>query len=363
MTKVLVTGGAGFIGSHLVDKLISDDHEVIVIDSLEKQVHEKLPDYLNPRAEYYFGRFRDVPLLTILMDGIDYVFHCASKVGVAQSQSKIFEFVDKNINDTAYLFQKCIHSSVKKLILSASMAPYGEGAYTCETHGELAVSPRNEKDMVKKDFSCHCPICYQRFPKTYVPLHAVSKAPKNIPITEKWPFSSLSFYGITKRTQEELLHLFGRISGIKTIALRYFSVYGSRQAIGNPYAGPIPIFIDNAANNKKLIIFEDGQQSRDFIHVSDVAIANIMAMNSDCSQKSFNIATGNSTTIYELAKKICDILDSKSKIEINNSYRVGDIRHSLADISKAKAELGFKADVLLGKGMKETTNWYLEDRC
>ena len=308
MGKCLVTGGAGFIGSHIVDRLVSDGYDVVVVDNLEYQVHKgKKPNYLNAKAEYKFERLKNFQVTK----DIEYVFHCASKVGVDQSQEEIYDFTDKNIGDTSHLLQQCLVSHVKKLIHCGSMAPYGEGT--------------------------HC---------------------ANASITEGYTYTPLSFYAITKFTQETMIHLLSKVSGIKTSSLRYFSVYGSRQALGNPYAGPIPIFIENAAKNKPLTIFGDGMQTRDFVHVSDVVDANMLAMKSNKTQRSYNIATGKATAIKELAYKICNLMNSKSRIDITHIHRSGDIMHSLADIEKAKHELGFSPKVQLDDGLKKTIKWF-----
>jgi dTDP-L-rhamnose 4-epimerase len=318
MSKCLVTGGAGFIGSHIVDRLVKDGHDVTVVDSLEYNVHKgKRPNYLNHKVKYYFTRLKDfsIPRHT------EYIFHCASKVGVAQSQHEINFFVEKNIYDTSWLLTDCLISKsnkwadVKKIIHSGSMAPYGEGTY----------SP-------------------------------------NIPIKEnaisKYNLKPLSFYAITKKTQEEMIHLFGKVHDIETISLRYFSVYGSRQALGNPYAGPIPIFIEQASKNESLTIYDDGEQTRDFVHVSDVVEASMLALKSKKTGQSYNIGTGKPTTINELAKTIRKLTKSKSKINITNTHRSGDIRHSLADIKKARDDLNYHPKMSIEDGLKETIEWF-----
>lgn len=311
MSRCLVTGGAGFIGSHIVDRLVSDGYDVVVVDNLEYQVHRGVhPDYLNPEAEYKFMRLKNYKM----PNDIRYIFHCASKVGVFQSQKEIYDFTDKNIGDTSALLQQCIDSNVQKIIHCGSMAPYGEGTQCA-----------------------------------------------NAAITEGYDYNPLSFYAITKFTQEAMIHLFGKTSKTSTISLRYFSVYGSRQALGNPYAGPIPIFIENASKNEPLIIYGDGMQTRDFIHVSDVVDANMLAMMSYQTQKSYNIATGKPTTIKRLSYEICNLIDSKSRIDITHKYRSGDIIHSLADIEKAKVELGFSPKVSLVDGLEETIAWFEDE--
>lgn len=343
MKATLVTGGAGFIGSHLVDRLISQDYAVKVIDILEKQVHTSIPDYLNPKADYYFGKIGPEINMKDILTGIDVVFHCASKVGVAQSQYDINDFIDKNIQSTAYMLDVMRKKDVEKIILSASMAPYGEGAYHCEEHGIVYPGKRNIEDLKKKDFECKCPQC--------------GKTVSNVPIKENYEFHGISYYAISKQTQESMIHLFGSLYGVKTISLRYFSVYGSRQTLGNPYAGPLPIFIDRIFQKKNPLIYEDGKQTRDFVHVSDVANANILAMNANQSQLTCNIGTGKSTTILTMAEDLIEILDADVTPEITYEFRAGDLRHSLADISLAKEKLHFKPELSFKQGLSEVVEW------
>jgi len=343
MTKVLVTGGAGFIGSHLVDRLVDENFDVVVIDSLEKQVHKKFPNYLNPKADYHFGRLEKHQAIKTILNDVEVVFHFASKVGVAQSQYEINDFTNANIGSTAFLLQNCINSSVKKIILSGSMGPYGEGPHLCATHGVVYPTIRSASDMKKGDFECKCPKC--------------NKSTQNIAINEGHLFNPMSYYAITKQTQESMTHLFGKLYGIKTISLRFFSVYGSRQTIGNPYAGPIPIFISKILNNQKPLVFEDGNQSRDFVHVDDVVNANLLAMRKNVLHETYNIGTGKKTSISQLANEICNLMKTDIKPLITKEFRVGDIRHSLADISKAKSELKYTPSVSLNDGLEEILEW------
>lgn len=343
MTKVLVTGGAGFIGSHLVDRLVTERMDVVVIDSLEKQVHPHPPECLNSKANYFFGRLEDYPSLDDVLEGVEVIFHCASKVGVAQSQHEIADFVKANISSTASLLQKSIDTNVKKIIFSGSMAPYGEGPHTCPNHSVVYPETRLLSDASRKEFECKCPYC--------------NHSTTNIPIDEEQPLRPQSYYAITKQAQESMIHMFGRIYRIKTVSLRYFSVYGSRQTIGNPYAGPIPIFISRILNGKPPLVFENGHQTRDFVHVKDVVEANVLAVNNGAPQATYNIGTGKKTSILELANTICRLLDSPIKPLVTTDFRSGDIRHSLADISKAKDELGYNPSVSLSEGLREVLEW------
>lgn len=341
--KILVTGGAGFIGSHIVDKLIQERHKVVVMDSLEKQVHPKFPRYLNPKANYYFGRIEDNHKIGKILKNTQIIFHCASRVGVSQSQYEIYDFIKANVGATAFILNNCIKSNVKKIIFSGSMAPYGEGPYICEKHGIVYPKNRTYSNMIKNDFESKCPFC--------------KKSIENIAIKEDQKFNPLSYYAISKQTQESMIHLFGRVYNIQTISLRYFSVYGSRQTLGNPYAGPIPIFIENLFKKERPIVFEGGKQTRDFVHVSDIVNANILAMNSHVSQKCYNIGSGKKTSILELANEICDLMNTNIKPLITNKFRIGDIRNSLANISKAKKDLKYRTSVSLKEGLQEVLEW------
>jgi dTDP-L-rhamnose 4-epimerase len=341
--KILVTCCEVFIGSHLVDKLVSEGNDVIAIDSLEKQVHTHFPSYLNPRANYFFGRLEDHPFLKDTLNGVKVIFHTASKVGVAQSRYEIYDFYKANVSSTAFFLQKCTDSDVKKIIFSGSMAPYGEGPHICSEHRTVYPETRATSDVSKKSFECKCPLC--------------NRIVKNIAINEQQPPHPLSFYALTKQAQESMIHMFGKMYGVKTISLRYFSVYGSRQTLGNPYAGPIPIFISKVLKGEAPRVFEDGHQTRDFIHVQDVVNASLLAMKKGVSQSNYNIGTGKSTTILGLANAVCLLLHSSIKPIITGDFRPGDIRHSLADISKAKKDLRFMPTVSMTEGLREILGW------
>jgi dTDP-L-rhamnose 4-epimerase len=335
--KILVTGGAGMMGSHLVDRLVSEGHEVVVVDSFERQVHPSFPTYLNEKADYFFSRLENCQFLDEILQGVETVFHFASKVGVAQSSFEIYDFYRANVTSTAFLLQKCVDSSVKRIVLAGSMAPYGEGPYVCSFHGTVYPKART-------GFECECPLC-NRYTSN------------NLPINEQEPFNPLSNYAVTKQTQESMVQLFGKTCGVETVVLRFFSVYGSRQTVGNPYAGPIPIFISKVLKKESPVVFEDGLQTRDFIHVKDAVNACVLAMRNGVGQSSFNIGTGKKTLILELADTICCLLGSSVKPIVTGEFRFGDIRHSLADASKAKHELGFSSTVSLQEGLRETLSW------
>jgi len=340
--KILVTGGAGFIGSHLVDTLI-EKHEVVVLDNLEPQVHTRSkPDYLNENATYIFGDVRDKEILRKVIEGVEVIFHEAAAVGVGQSMYQIEKYVGVNTMATAKLLDILVNKEheVKKLVVASSMSIYGEGAYECENCGIVYPSLRVEAQLKQREY----PKC--------------GKIVRPIPTSEDKPLHPTSIYAITKRDQEEMCLTVGRAYGIPTVALRYFNVYGPRQSLNNPYTGVCAIFSSRIKNNNPPLIFEDGLQSRDFISVHDIAEANILAMkSSNANYEVFNIGTGKPVNILEIAQTLIKLYNKGLKPEITNKFRAGDIRHCFADISKIKGKLGYKPKVDFEGGMKELVEW------
>ncbi len=323
--KILVTGGAGFIGSHIVDELIKLKHDVRIFDNLDPQVHSNMPEYLNPNAEFIKGDVRNINDLKEALKDIEIIFHEASAVGVGQSMYRINYYVDSNTSGTANLLHLLVNSEhcVKKLIVASSMSIYGEGSYECEKCGIVYPIERKESQLKERNWEMKCPDC--------------NSTVKPYAVNESKPLNSTSIYAMTKRHQEEMCLLIGKTYSIPTVALRYFNVYGSRQSLSNPYTGVAAIFLSRIKNNNSPLIFEDGLQSRDFIHVSDIVNANILAMkNSNMNYNTFNVGTGKPTTVLDVVKILTKTLGSNIKPEIVNKYRKGDIRHCYADISKIK---------------------------
>ncbi len=344
--RILVTGGAGFIGSHLVDALVKQGHAVRVLDSLEEQVHEGTkPGYLNPNAEYVWGDVRDRPTLLKTLQSIEVVFHEAAFVGVGQSMYQIEKYISNNVGGTAILLDTLIndHVPIKKLIVASSMSIYGEGSYQCSGCGPVFPSIRPENQLKKKQWEMHCPHCGQTVAR--------------IPTSEEKPLAPTSVYAVSKRDQEELCLTVGRGYGIPTVALRYFNVYGPRQALSNPYTGVCAIFSARIKNDHSPIIFEDGDQSRDFIHVSDIVQANLLAMtNSKADYGAFNVGTGEPTTVVQIAQALAKLYGKKVAPDLVQKYRAGDIRHCIADISTLQS-LGFQPSVSLADGLKQLVEW------
>jgi len=351
--KVLVTGGAGFIGSHIVDALVTEGHRVRVYDSLTQQVHTKgeLPDYLNEDVEFIAGDIRDRDALSKALEGVNILFHKASAVGVGQSMYEVERYMSINTVGTANLLDILVNEkhSVEKLIVAASMSEYGEGAYECADCGVVYPIIRPEEQLQQRDWEMRCPSCH----KTASP----------IPTSEDKPLIPTSIYAISKRDQEDMSLCIGQAYGIPVVALRYFNVYGTRQSLSNPYTGVMAIFSSRIRSGNPPVIFEDGLQSRDFVHVSDIVQANLLAMNNaKADYQIFNVGTGIPTTIKEVANTLIDSLNADLEAVITHKFRKGDIRHCYADISKIQDILGYQPKVKFEDGIRELVNWVKEEQ-
>jgi len=349
--KVLVTGGAGFIGSHTVDLLIEHDYHVTLLDNLEPQVHGKsmeIPDCVNENVAFIHGDVRDRELLKKVTKETDAIIHLAAVVGVGQSMYQMERYVDVNTKGTANLIDVLVNAenNVKKLIVASSMSIYGEGKYRCEMCAStLYPGLRGKEQLESRQWDHLCPICSSKL----TPM----------PTDEEKPLMPTSIYAMTKRHQEEMCLLAGKTYGVPTVALRYFNAYGSRQALSNPYTGCAAIFTSRILNNKQPYIFEDGNQTRDFIHVKDVAEANLNALeHSGADYVAVNIGTGKPVSIKELAETLIKLYDKPSlQPYVSNEYRKGDVRHCYADIGKAQKLLNFKPTISLRNGLNETAEW------
>jgi dTDP-L-rhamnose 4-epimerase len=349
--RTLVIGGAGFIGSHLVDALLAAGHTVTVFDNLEPQVHGGLrergewPDYLAGDCAKILGDIRDKGALAKALAGQDVVYHQAAAVGVGQSMYEIERYVDVNTRGTATLLQLLANGkhNVRKLVVASSMSIYGEGKYACVEHGDVYPQLRPEAQLAARDWEMRCPHCGRRV------------APQ--PTDEDKPLHSTSIYAVTKKTQEEMCLIAGRAYNIPTVALRYFNVYGARQALTNPYTGVGAIFCGSLLNNQPPLIYEDGRQSRDLTHVSDIVQANMLALErKEMDYGAFNVGTGVATTILDIARTLIDELDSALEPEIVNKFRAGDIRHCVADITRIQA-LGYRVQMPYKQGLAQWLQW------
>jgi dTDP-L-rhamnose 4-epimerase len=350
MKKILVTGGAGFIGSHLVDELVKRNYEVIVIDSIDKQVHtDGIPEYINLKARYIFEDIRKKKTLEEIVKEVDYIFHFAAKVGVGQSQYQIREYVDVNITGTANLLDILVNkkNNVKKLIVASSMSIYGEGLYRCEKCGNVKPELRNFKEEKIDDWEPKCPFCNGNI----IP----------VPTPETLQIKPNSIYAITKKEQEEMSLLIGKTYNIPVVSLRFFNVYGPRQSLSNPYTGVCAIFLSRIKNDKPPVIFEDGLQTRDFIWVGDIVKACILSMEKESANyEIFNVGSGKPISIFEIANLLIKLLAKDLKPEITYKFRKGDVRHCYADISKIKEKIGFEPETTLEEGLKKLIEWAKE---
>lgn len=348
MATTLITGGAGFIGSHLVDALVEAGHKVRVFDNLEPQVHglnPEKPDYLNPEAEFIRGDIRDINKLKKAMSGVEIIFHEASAVGSGQSLFEISKYVNVNSLGTANLLQVIISKKmkIKKLIVASSMSVYGEGKYLCKQCGIVYPPLRSIGQMKLGRWEMTCPKC--------------SAIVTPLPIDEEKPLTPTTIYGVTKRDQEELVMTVAKAFDVPAIVLRYFTVYGPRQSLSNPYAGIFAIFISRILDEEPPPIFEDGLEMRDFVHVNDVVKANILALESNINYGIFNVGTGRPTSILSLANMLIRKLDSKVNPIILGKFRPGEVRHGFADISKIVNKLGFQPSVKIEDGIDDEIHW------
>lgn len=345
--NVLVTGGAGFIGSHLVDRLILEGYKVRILDNLTPQVHQnKIPKYLNKKAELIEGDVTDTKDIKKAVSGIDAIYHEAAVVGVGQSMYQIEHYVKNNTFGTSILLNFLANNkhSVKRILVASSMSAYGEGLYKCKTCGPIRPFLRTDQQMSKKDWELHCPNCNKLLQPTGIP--------------EPQPFRCNSIYAVTKQSQEDMVMIFGKAYGIPATALRYFNVYGPRQSLSNPYTGVAAIFLSRLKNNNPPIVYEDGLQTRDFISVYDIAGANVACLEDEKSfGKIFNLGTGKAITIEDIAKVLADLLKKKIVPQITEKFRSGDVRHCTADISLIKKALGWKPKWDFEKGMKDLIEW------
>jgi dTDP-L-rhamnose 4-epimerase len=351
--QILVTGGAGFIGSYLVDALVEKGHYVRVFDSLEPQVHgtgRKAPDYLNPAAELVVGDVRDRSVLSEALNGMSVVFHYAAAVGVGQSMYEIQRYVEANTLGGANLLDILANEEhdVEKLLVASSMSIYGEGKYECVECGVVYPQLRPDVQLRERRWEMRCP-------------HCGDKA-RPLPTDENKPLYPSSIYAVTKRDHEEMFLCFGRAYAIPTVALRFFNVYGPRQALSNPYTGVAAIFSSRLLNRQPPVIYEDGLQSRDFIHVQDVVRASLVAMERrEADYEVFNVGTGRPMTILEIARVLIDNL-ANGEIEpvVAGQYRRGDIRHCFADIGKIEERLDFEPEVSFEDGVSDLISWVRE---
>jgi dTDP-L-rhamnose 4-epimerase len=347
--KVLVTGGAGFIGSHTTDLLVKKGFKVRVFDSLEPQVHGgSKPDYMNDQVEFMTGDITNKDSWKKALTGVDAVIHLAALVGMGQSMYQPVRYLMINTIGTANMYEVLIENpdlrkNIKSIVSASSKSIYGEGAYTCKDCGLVYPGPRPVKQLEAGDWEVHCPKCDRYVEPTG--------------ITEDKPVQNLAAYALGKYDTERLTMMFGDTLGIPSTSFRYFNVFGPRQSLSNPYTGVAAIFMSRVKNDNQPLIYEDGKMIRDFIYVEDIAAANVLGLEKIEGTDVFNVGAGNVMSIADIARTIIKLSGKDMDVNITNKFRAGDNRHDFSDITKIKKKLGFKPKWSFKDGMRELIEW------
>ncbi|GHT23221.1 nucleoside-diphosphate-sugar epimerase [Bacteroidia bacterium] len=353
MKNILITGGAGFIGSNIALKLVEKGYNVTVLDNLSLQIHGEKPELTSPlylsineKVNFIKGTVTSRQDWQKALGNQDAVIHLAAETGTGQSMYEIKRYVDVNIGGTAILLDLLTNTkhTVKKVIVASSRAIYGEGKYNCPEHGIVYPTERVDADLSKGDFSCKCPVC-----NSEVELLATTEDSKIHPT---------SVYGITKQNQEQMVLTICKSLNIGAVAYRYQNVYGPGQSLTNPYTGILSIFSTRIRNGNGINIFEDGKETRDFVYIDDVADATILGLESEkANGQVYNIGTGKATDVLTVAQTLCKLYGIDVPLTISGNYRLGDIRHNYADIAKAKNEIGFQPHWNFEQGIAAFTQW------
>jgi dTDP-L-rhamnose 4-epimerase len=352
MKKILITGGAGFIGSHLVLELNKKGYEITVLDNLLEKIHgdriDRSPSYvtIKDKVKFILGDVTNRKDWEKALHTQEVIIHLASETGTGQSMYEIEQYNQVNIMGTALLWDILAHSehSIKKVIIASSRAVYGEGKYRCVEDGIVYPFFRNEEDLNNRDFYVKCPLCNKNIESVSTDENSVNKP--------------ISIYGFTKQAQEKLSMIAGKSLNIPVVIFRYQNVYGPFQSLSNPYTGILPLFINRIKTGLDIQIFEDGKESRDFVYIDDVVRATIMGIEDEAANfEIYNVGTGVKMEILTIVKMIKDIYKSRSGIKVTYKYRIGDIRDNYADIKKIKSQLGFEPKVNLRTGLLKLIEW------
>ncbi len=354
MKNILITGGAGFIGSNLGLKLIKEGYNVTILDNLSKQIHGENPEHdsytyksiINAGAKFINGTVTKKRDWKESIKNQDAIVHLAAETGTGQSMYEIQKYVDVNISGTALLLDILTNSNhtVKKIVVASSRAIYGEGKYLCKYDGIVYPNARKEEDMKKGDFECKCPICGNTI--------------ELVPTDENSKIHPTSIYGITKQVQEQMVLTMGKSLGIPTVAFRYQNVYGPGQSLSNPYTGILSIFSTQIKNSNNLNIFEDGKESRDFVYIDDIVNATYLGLvKKEANFEVFNVGADKPIDVLTVANTLKENYHSNIEINITGNFRKGDIRHNYGDLNKIKNILGFKPHYSFTEGIKNFCEW------
>ena len=351
---VLITGGAGFIGSHCAAALLRSGYRVRALDSLDPQIHgpeRKPPSYLDRRVELLVGDIRSTKTLRRALSGVDVVLHLAARVGVGQSMYEVADYADVNTRGTAVLLEAMIerakHRPFDRLVVASSMSVYGEGRYRAGDGQQLDNLARSPSQLKRG---------------LWEPRDGSDRVAEAIPTDESKPPSMLSVYALSKYDQERLCLIVGSAYEIPTVALRFFNVYGPHQSLSNPYSGVLAIFAARLLNDRPPLIFEDGEQRRDFVYAGDVAEACRLALEVDGAVgQAFNIGSGQPVTVKQAARLLAETLGVPIEPEITGECRIGDVRHCFPDIGAARRILGYQPKTQLREGLSVLVTW-LKDR-
>lgn len=347
--NILITGGAGFIGSNLALKLVEKGHHVTVLDNLSEQIHGKSSELLNTiidKVDFIHGDVRNSEDWVKALKGQHIIVHLAAETGTGQSMYEVKKYTDVNINGTAIFLDYLVNHdhTVEKVIIASSRAIYGEGKYQCEEHGIICPDERKENNLQKGEFEPKCPLCHKDLVLQ--------------PTDENSKIHPSSVYGITKQNQEQMVLNVCKSIGIPAVAFRYQNVYGPGQSLKNPYTGILSIFSTQIKNGNDLNIFEDGLESRDFVFIDDVVNATILGIEKEeANFEIFNVGSGKGTTVLEVAESLKKYYQSDISIKISGNFRLGDIRHNVADLSKIENKLGFRSAFDFSAGVAQFAEW------
>jgi len=350
MKNILITGGAGFIGSRLCEKLFDQGNNITVLDNLSEQIHGNGESFLfnkiKDKCTFIKGDVRDKNDWAHAIKNQEIIIHLAAETGTGQSMYEVEKYTNVNVIGTSHMLEILANSNhnVKKIIVASSRSIYGEGKYNCKTHGVQYPSKRKEEDMKKGEFNPKCSMCNSTL--------------NLLPTDEQSKIHPSSIYGINKQQQEQMVMLMGESLSIAPVAFRYQNVYGPGQSLSNPYTGILSVFSTRILNGNNLDIYEDGEETRDFVYIEDAVDATILGMEKEeANGNIFNVGSGVSTRVLDVANTLKRLYNSETNITVSGKFRLGDIRHNCADLSKSKDILGFTPKYNFERGITEFVNW------